>query len=65
MNGRASLGFNDVVLSFEWQLLVSYGFILAAASGLAFSFIRYAEPEKSSLGPAGRGQAMLSTEETF
>jgi hypothetical protein len=42
MNGRASLGFNDVVLSFEWQLLVSYGFILAAAGGLAFPFIRFA-----------------------
>jgi hypothetical protein len=26
MNGRASSGFNDVVVSFKWQLLVSYGF---------------------------------------
>jgi len=42
MNGRASSGFNDVVLSFKWQLLVSYGFILAAAGGLAFPFIRFA-----------------------
>jgi hypothetical protein len=25
MNGRASCGFIDVVLSFKWQLLVSYG----------------------------------------
>ena len=42
MNGRASSGFNDVVLCFKWQLLVSYGFILAAADGLAFLFIRFA-----------------------
>ena len=42
MNGRASSGFNDVVLSFMWQLLVSHGFILAAAGGLAFPFIRFA-----------------------
>jgi hypothetical protein len=42
MNGRASSGFNDVVLSFKWQLLVSYGFILAAVGGLAFPFIRLA-----------------------
>jgi hypothetical protein len=42
MNGRASSGFNDVVLSFKWQLLVSYGLILAAAGGLAFPFIRFA-----------------------
>ena len=26
MNGRASSGFNNVVLSFKWQLPVSYGF---------------------------------------
>ena len=42
MNGRASSAFNGVVLSFKWQLLVSYGFILAAAGGLAFPFIRFA-----------------------
>jgi hypothetical protein len=36
MNGQASSGFNDVVLSFKWQLLVSYGFILAAVGGLHF-----------------------------
>ena len=41
MNGRASSGFNDVV-SFKWKLLVSYGFILAAADGLAFPFIHFA-----------------------
>jgi hypothetical protein len=39
MNGRASCGFIDVVLSFKWQLLVSDGFNLAAAGGLAFPFI--------------------------
>jgi pilus assembly protein TadC len=42
MNGRDSSGFNNVVLSFKWQLPVSYGFILAAAGGLAFPFIRFA-----------------------
>ena len=42
MNGRASSGFNDVVLSFKWQLPVSYGSILAAAGGLAHPFIRFA-----------------------
>jgi hypothetical protein len=30
MNGQASSGFKGVVLSSKWQLLVSYGFILAA-----------------------------------
>lgn len=36
MNGQASSGFNDVVLSFRWQLPATYEFNLAAAGGLAF-----------------------------
>jgi hypothetical protein len=36
MNGQASSGFDDVVVSFKRQLPDFYGFVTAAAGGLAF-----------------------------
>jgi hypothetical protein len=36
MNGEASSGFNDVVVSFKRQLPDFYGFVTAAAGGLGF-----------------------------